>query len=477
FAYLLSATDPDIGYPADDNRLVQQWLWYSLNDTNYENSGKTWSALFDPETHEILEMGRVFANALAALRRPYVDLVPAYVEFDADQPVYFGDSRPLTATAVIRNLGNEPVVQPFEVQVYEERTTSKGSTSTLLTSQVIVGLPARHEGEAQVALQWIPPADNDWRLRVVVDPTDVVLEARENNNELERSPRVDLGITNLAVTPGERIVVGPNATVPLTFTARVENLGDLGVRGATVRFWEQASESTRYLLGEQLLSDLPAKGVRDITFVWGDADVGRHTVVAVVESPAGLQDDLALNNELQQQVTLASSRVYLPLLERKPLSFQCTEQVTNGSFETGDLSGWSLQQGIDIFNQSCFRGSFCAKLGSFYNAHDRLAQTVQVPADATAATLRFAYAVVSQDPSSQPHDTLRAVLRQPDGQEVARLMTISNADQTGYWGEFMLDVTERAGQTLQLYFEAENDSQLLTWFFVDEVSLQTCRPE
>ena len=31
FRYLLTATDPDIGYPADDNHLVQRWLWFSLN--------------------------------------------------------------------------------------------------------------------------------------------------------------------------------------------------------------------------------------------------------------------------------------------------------------------------------------------------------------------------------------------------------------------------------------------------------------
>jgi hypothetical protein len=35
FDFLVNAKDPDLGYPADDNRLVQQWLWYSLNDQPY----------------------------------------------------------------------------------------------------------------------------------------------------------------------------------------------------------------------------------------------------------------------------------------------------------------------------------------------------------------------------------------------------------------------------------------------------------
>ncbi|HUT15109.1 MAG TPA: DNRLRE domain-containing protein, partial [Anaerolineae bacterium] len=36
FDYLLSACDDDLGYPADENRLVQRWLWCSLNDQPYD---------------------------------------------------------------------------------------------------------------------------------------------------------------------------------------------------------------------------------------------------------------------------------------------------------------------------------------------------------------------------------------------------------------------------------------------------------
>ena len=36
FDFLVNAKDVNLGYPADDNRLVQQWLWYSLNDQPYD---------------------------------------------------------------------------------------------------------------------------------------------------------------------------------------------------------------------------------------------------------------------------------------------------------------------------------------------------------------------------------------------------------------------------------------------------------
>ncbi len=49
FDYLLSAADADLGYPADEDRLVQRWLWYSLNDQPWdEETGKGFNgALFD----------------------------------------------------------------------------------------------------------------------------------------------------------------------------------------------------------------------------------------------------------------------------------------------------------------------------------------------------------------------------------------------------------------------------------------------
>jgi hypothetical protein len=49
FDYLLAARDDELGYPADENRLVQRWLWYSLNDRPWDpESGEGYNgALFD----------------------------------------------------------------------------------------------------------------------------------------------------------------------------------------------------------------------------------------------------------------------------------------------------------------------------------------------------------------------------------------------------------------------------------------------
>ncbi|MBM4430623.1 MAG: DNRLRE domain-containing protein, partial [Chloroflexi bacterium] len=63
FDYLLTAIDANLGYPADGYRLVQRWLWYSLNEQPYDlSTGKGFNGgLFDHTDYaRITSMGRNF---------------------------------------------------------------------------------------------------------------------------------------------------------------------------------------------------------------------------------------------------------------------------------------------------------------------------------------------------------------------------------------------------------------------------------
>lgn len=63
FDYMLTARDDDLGYPADGNRLVQRWLWNSLNDQPYNPAtGRGFNgALFDYQTRQITAVGLNYA--------------------------------------------------------------------------------------------------------------------------------------------------------------------------------------------------------------------------------------------------------------------------------------------------------------------------------------------------------------------------------------------------------------------------------
>lgn len=56
FDFLMTATDEDVGCPADGNRLVQRWAWYSAADRVYSTGN-----LFDAETGQPTALGKAFA--------------------------------------------------------------------------------------------------------------------------------------------------------------------------------------------------------------------------------------------------------------------------------------------------------------------------------------------------------------------------------------------------------------------------------
>ena len=61
FDFLLTARDEEIGYAADDHRLVQWWFWYSLHDPDLYPTGN----LYERETGELTLLGEAW--------REYVD--------------------------------------------------------------------------------------------------------------------------------------------------------------------------------------------------------------------------------------------------------------------------------------------------------------------------------------------------------------------------------------------------------------------
>ncbi len=52
FDFFLTATDAELGYPTDGNRLVQAWCWFSLGDDLYPTGN-----LFDPATGQLTPLG------------------------------------------------------------------------------------------------------------------------------------------------------------------------------------------------------------------------------------------------------------------------------------------------------------------------------------------------------------------------------------------------------------------------------------
>jgi hypothetical protein len=67
FDYFLDTQDCTLGFVQDECRLVQRWVWYSLDDKT--GGFNPFGRLFDPDSTEISETGQVFRDYI--LRRAY----------------------------------------------------------------------------------------------------------------------------------------------------------------------------------------------------------------------------------------------------------------------------------------------------------------------------------------------------------------------------------------------------------------------
>lgn len=153
FEFLTDARDDQTGYPHDDNRLVQAWSWYSLND--YEFSFETGVGangnLFDHDTAEIRPLGEAFAAHTAPLVDTYFELALLGIQ----SPPYVNQgNEPFDVHVHVINTGNQ---QARNLQVDLWQTDSHGNTQHVGT-QHIVTLDSHCQEITKATFAWTPSA-------------------------------------------------------------------------------------------------------------------------------------------------------------------------------------------------------------------------------------------------------------------------------------------------------------------------------
>lgn len=171
FDFMRMASNPALGYPADENRLVQRWLWYSLDDLAYGG------ALFDPyNPHVRMALGNAFADYTGALP-PTVDLFAVEVGQVGPPPFSPAGAVTLTLRARFSNVGNIALTQPVTIRFLD------GAGNLIAPDQVISAPLAGCAGVRDVYVTWpnVPPGAHT--VRVILDPSNTISEANENNNQ------------------------------------------------------------------------------------------------------------------------------------------------------------------------------------------------------------------------------------------------------------------------------------------------------
>ena len=118
FAYLESAVDGQLGYPADGNRLVQQWLWYGVEVTGPGDA----SNLVNSES--LTQMGQAYQDWVAA-KSLYTNLLPDPPADIVAAPAAGQTTVTATLTADVRNNGTLRAGVPFSVTFYADEALSQ----------------------------------------------------------------------------------------------------------------------------------------------------------------------------------------------------------------------------------------------------------------------------------------------------------------------------------------------------------------
>ena len=175
FDWMRSTTNPDTGYPADGNRLVQAWSWYSLNDPAFEG-WPSWNHLFDPTTRTMTALGQDFAAYTAPLTAPFpgsIDLSPTSLRHTPPEP----ESGSLVTVTVLADIHNGGGATAGNVLVRFERDGQPAG-------QVI--LPDIPAGESRVAGVVWPGLTRRhlYQVTVTVNPDGQIVECDPFNNRL-----------------------------------------------------------------------------------------------------------------------------------------------------------------------------------------------------------------------------------------------------------------------------------------------------
>lgn len=184
---------------------------------------------------------------------------------------------------------------------------------------------------------------------------------------------------------------------------------------------------------------------------------GAHTLVAKAYDAAGnVGTSAAVNFSVSNAVA------------------QPTQLIANSSFESGGTN-WTATAGV-ITNgsgQAARTGSWKAWLNGYGTAHtDTLYQQVAIPSTATTATLSFWLKVSSSETTTTTaFDTLKVQVRSTTGSVLGTLATYSNLNKGTTFVQRSFDISAYKGQTVRIFFEGIEGSQVATSFVIDDVTV------
>ena len=169
FDYMLSATDPVLGDPNDEYRLIQQFAWYSTGAPGDIYNGN----LFDKDTRVINSMGLNYASYTSALVSD-VDLLPSQLTNEV-----MGQDIELTVT--VANSGNLTNASGAATVRFYDGDPNAGGMQ--IGTDSLVSLSGCGTAET-VTVTWSSPGAGPHTVYAIVDEDNRITESDETNNQI-----------------------------------------------------------------------------------------------------------------------------------------------------------------------------------------------------------------------------------------------------------------------------------------------------
>jgi hypothetical protein len=186
--------------------------------------------------------------------------------------------------------------------------------------------------------------------------------------------------------------------------------------------------------------------------------------------PAGTNAALALNaTEWLAQGDAPAAEIAPTAMSAAPQAAG-SQLIQNGDFERGE-EGWRITSRRALIGDTRpHSGSQGAQLCGQNNCEEMLAQTVAIPAGATRVALSY-YTYITTEETRHAYDFLTVAIRDEGGNTLQVIERLDDGSPAGRWRETSADLSDYAGQTIELVFEATSGRAYPTEFFVDDVSL------
>ena len=174
FDFFRTYTDDSIGYPADGNRLVQRWAWFSV-----DGNPRDWGGiLFDPDSHALRPIGEYFRDYTNALT-PTIDVVAARAFAEPAAIMYEGVPVTATLKALVSNAGDVAATGSITVTFYDGPLDQEG-TGPIGDPQVITRTLHGCADYAVVSVTWKGLDVGGHPFSVQVQASDVDVDPANN---------------------------------------------------------------------------------------------------------------------------------------------------------------------------------------------------------------------------------------------------------------------------------------------------------